>query len=229
MNLQKRVFGTRSINRRAFGQLEALESRQLLTANIVINEFVASNDKTLETIAGKTPDWIELHNRSEEAVDLTGWQLRDSSATWTIPEMSIEPDAYLIVFASGDDFVVTEPQLELHTNFKLKAGGEYLGLMQPDGSVVHEFNPYPDQSTDQSFGLSLGESFSQYFATPTPGAANPTAPRIVISEFMASNQSTLADADGDFADWLEIHNASESPANLNGWLLEADGDLLGVP
>ena len=194
----------------------------MLTGNVVINEFVASNDSTLETIAGKTPDWIELHNRSEEAVDLTGWQLRDSSATWTVPAVTIDPHGYLIVFASGDDFIVTEPRLELHTNFKLKAGGEYLGLMRADGSVAHEFNPFPEQSTDQSYGLSRGESFSQYFSSPTPGAENPQAPRIVMSEIMTSNQSTLADDDGDFPDWIEIYNASSSPANLNGWTLEAD-------
>ncbi|MCA9217344.1 MAG: lamin tail domain-containing protein, partial [Planctomycetales bacterium] len=203
--------------------VESLEARQLLTADVVINEFVASNDSTLETIAGKTPDWIELHNRSTEAVDLTGWQLRDSSAIWDFPSMDIEPDGYLVVFASGDNFVVTEPRLEIHTNFKLKAEGEYLGLLRPDGTVAHEFNPYTEQITDQSFGLPSGETFAQFFSTPTPGAQNPIAPRVVISELMSSNQSTLADEDGDYADWLEIYNDSDSPTNLNGWSLETDG------
>ena len=213
---------------KSLGRLESLEPRQLLT--VVISEFVASNDTTLETIAGKTPDWIEIHNRSNsEAVDLTGWQLRDSSAIWTFPEITIEPDGYFVVFASGDDFMVSEPRLEVHTNFKLKAGGEYLGLLRPDGSVAHEFNPYTEQQTDQSYGLPAGETFSQFFASPTPGAENPTAPLIVISELMSSNQTTLADEDGDFADWLEIHNASDSPANLNGWTLESDGIDWEIP
>ena len=28
----------------------------------------------------------------------------------------------------------------------------------------------------------------------------------VISEFMADNDTVLADEDGDFSDWIEIHN-----------------------
>jgi hypothetical protein len=40
-----------------------------------------------------------------------------------------------------------------------------------------------------------------------------------ISEFMAVNNATLADEDGDFSDWLEIHNAGIGPVNLGGWHL----------
>ncbi len=32
----------------------------------------------------------------------------------------------------------------------------------------------------------------------------------LITEFMASNDSTLADEDGDFSDWIEIHNPDAS-------------------
>jgi hypothetical protein len=41
----------------------------------------------------------------------------------------------------------------------------------------------------------------------------------IISEFMASNSSTLADEDGDFEDWLEIHNPTSDPIVLDGWYL----------
>ncbi|HXJ56283.1 MAG TPA: lamin tail domain-containing protein [Verrucomicrobiae bacterium] len=42
---------------------------------------------------------------------------------------------------------------------------------------------------------------------------------IRITEFMAVNHATLADEDGDFPDWVEIHNSGDSPANLAGWHL----------
>jgi len=42
---------------------------------------------------------------------------------------------------------------------------------------------------------------------------------VFISEFMAVNNSTLADEDGDFSDWIEIHNSGAMPVNLNGWFL----------
>lgn len=40
-----------------------------------------------------------------------------------------------------------------------------------------------------------------------------------ISEIMASNKTTLADADGAFSDWVEIHNPDAEPLNLDGWYL----------
>lgn len=43
-----------------------------------------------------------------------------------------------------------------------------------------------------------------------------------ITEFMAANNSTLSDEDGDFSDWIEIHNAGGSPVNLQGYGLSDD-------
>jgi hypothetical protein len=41
----------------------------------------------------------------------------------------------------------------------------------------------------------------------------------VISEFMADNQITIADEDGDFPDWIEIHNPTSAPIALQNWAL----------
>ena len=41
---------------------------------IVINEVMASNGMYENE---KSYDWIELHNRSKKAVDLSGWMLSD--------------------------------------------------------------------------------------------------------------------------------------------------------
>lgn len=41
----------------------------------------------------------------------------------------------------------------------------------------------------------------------------------IISEFMAANTATLADEDGAFSDWIEIHNPDPVPVNLAGWFL----------
>ncbi len=42
---------------------------------------------------------------------------------------------------------------------------------------------------------------------------------IVINELMSRNEATLADADGDFTDWIEIHNAGPTTSNLQGYML----------
>jgi hypothetical protein len=41
----------------------------------------------------------------------------------------------------------------------------------------------------------------------------------IISEFMASNDTTITDQDGDFADWLELYNPGPGTANIGGWYL----------
>ena len=41
----------------------------------------------------------------------------------------------------------------------------------------------------------------------------------VISEFMADNDTVLADEDGDFSDWIEIHNPAGSEVDLDGYFL----------
>lgn len=43
--------------------------------------------------------------------------------------------------------------------------------------------------------------------------------QVVISEFMANNHKTLADQDGEFSDWIEIHNNGATSVNLSGWSL----------
>jgi len=51
-------------------------------------------------------------------------------------------------------------------------------------------------------------------------------PRPMITEFMAYNKSSLADCDGDYADWIEIYNAGPVEIDLGGWYLSDNHDDL---
>ena len=42
---------------------------------------------------------------------------------------------------------------------------------------------------------------------------------LVISEFMAINDSVVADEDGVFSDWIEVHNPTAEAIDLDGWYL----------
>ena len=44
----------------------------------------------------------------------------------------------------------------------------------------------------------------------------------VISEFMAINNGSLIDGDGDTSDWIELHNPGTAPIDLEGWFLTDD-------
>ncbi|MDA7931854.1 lamin tail domain-containing protein [Akkermansiaceae bacterium] len=55
----------------------------------------------------------------------------------------------------------------------------------------------------------------------------PLSADFVISEFMASNRTTLADEDGDFSDWIEVTNEGDALLDLEGWYLTDDVEALG--
>ncbi|MEW6236978.1 MAG: lamin tail domain-containing protein [Candidatus Omnitrophota bacterium] len=55
-----------------------------------------------------------------------------------------------------------------------------------------------------------------------------SAPILQITEFMADNQSTLTDEDGEYSDWIEIFNASDSPIDLKGWHLSDNPQNLSL-
>jgi hypothetical protein len=57
-------------------------------------------------------------------------------------------------------------------------------------------------------------------------ATSPLAAQPVISEFMAQNNTVLADEDGAFSDWIEIYNPGPGTTNLNGCYLTDDPDNL---
>ena len=46
--------------------------------------------------------------------------------------------------------------------------------------------------------------------------------QVVITEFMADNTRTLADEDGGFNDWIELHNPTAAPVSLDDWALTDD-------
>jgi len=136
--------------------MEPLEPRLLLDGTPLITEFLAINNSTLADEDGAYSDWIEIYNPTETGVDLTGWHLTDNDANltkWTFPARTLNPDEYLVVFASDKNR--TDPLEELHTNFKLDGDGEYLALVAPGGEredIVSEYD-FPAQQEDISYGL----------------------------------------------------------------------------
>lgn len=67
------------------------------------------------------------------------------------------------------------------------------------------------------FVLGAGFEQAERSSIPVHAADDP-----VISEFMAANSRTLADEDGDFSDWIEIHNPGATTLDLDGWSLTDD-------
>ncbi len=50
--------------------------------------------------------------------------------------------------------------------------------------------------------------------------------RVVINEFVASNNQSLTDGDGNTSDWIELYNPDTKLVSLNGWYLTDEKDNL---
>ncbi len=159
-----------------FDYLSGKELKQ--SHNLSINEAMALNHTTLRDENGDYPDWIELYNSGDKAVNLAGYGLSDRAADpfrWEFPEIFLEPGDYLLVFASGKDRASAGAPY-LHTNFKVRVQGETLYLSHPSGLVIDRLATGM-QSPDLSVGRPPGDPEGRVFFTePTPGAANESEP-----------------------------------------------------
>ncbi len=182
-------------------------------APVVISEFLASNPSGLTDEDGDASDWIELHNRSEAAVNLDGWFLTDTAARlrrWRLPATNLASNAYLVLFASGKNR--RTPGLPLHADFKLDADGEYLALTQPDGvTVATEFAPaYPGQYAGISHGWGASRTTTTLVA--------PGAPARFLVPSDASLEATWKEPDFDDRPW---------PGGVTGLGFAAASELVG--
>lgn len=80
-------------------------------SQIVINEVSASNDGLPYDDSMDSPDWIELYNSGSESVNLQNYHIsdqRDISKAWRLPDVIIDPNEFLIIFASGKNEYLTD-------------------------------------------------------------------------------------------------------------------------
>ncbi len=209
--------GGRALDTETVGQVE-------------ISEVMTSNKGAVPDETGAFPDWIEVHNNTDTALDISGFGLTDdfiSAAKWTFPEGSIiEPRGYLVVFCSGDP-----TRGKMHTPFKLSASDDVI-LSSVSGKVADSITLKP-VSSGYSLGRTAEDDAQWQEMLPSPGYPNTdegaaaylatlsaTADEsigVTVNEFMPSNASTLIGPDGSYCDWIELYNATGSDVDLSGY------------
>jgi hypothetical protein len=134
----------------------------------VINEVMASNSKTATDNKGEYDDWIELYNKSNAAIDISGWFISDDAnkrKKWTFPQnTTLAAKGYLIVWADEDSSQNTATSY--HTNFKLSASGEEVLLSQKDSNLVDKVT-FSTLNTDESYARRPNGTGNFVRQTPT--------------------------------------------------------------
>jgi len=151
-----------------------------LSAQVVINEILSSNEDLNSDEDGDFEDWIELYNTGNEAVQLEGYWLSDDFSNlnmWQFPEQLIQPNEHLLVFASGKNRVSSP----LHTNFKISSLGETLFLSNPSLELIDSFSA-ESLASNHSYGRSAdGHESKERLETPTPGSSNNLGNNLIFS------------------------------------------------
>ncbi len=170
-----------------------------------INEFLAINDNGLVDEDGDDSDWVEIFNPGLLAAPLDGHYLTDDPldlTKWQFPATSVPGLGYLVVFASDKDRTAGS---ELHTNFRLDGDGDYLALVEPDGStILTEFAPlYPPQQANVSYGFHGDPLVEKALFPPTPGAPN-NSPAGAIIRNLTENPMPVPRSDEDLVITAEV-------------------------
>ncbi len=214
-------------------------------APVRINEIMSLNTNTLQDEDGDSPDYIELHNTSDQPVSLQGYYLSDRDTNprkWAFPDIEIAAGEYLVVFTSGKDRVNLDSRV-LHTNFSISSeGGETILLMSEQHGIVDQIKMEasgPNLAYARVEDGSADNGQLRWFEHGTPGQKNDgryaatqselltSITPVVISEYMTANDATLAAGDGGFYSWVELHNTSEEEVSLAGMgLSDSDSDPL---
>lgn len=173
------------IQRAASALLILLLFPAIAVAQLSITEFVADNDGSYLDSEGEASDWIELHNSGAIPASTDGLYLTDRASNltkWFLPDILIPAGGYTTVFASGKDR--RNPLLELHTNFSLAGSGEYLALIDSDGSTpLSQFTPtYPSQFFGVAYGTGSNAATAAETFVPWPAPGTWIAPLADIGD-----------------------------------------------
>lgn len=193
-----------------------------------------ANDCSVAPVAGslrinevdsQPADWVEFHNPGTEALDVSGYEIRDNSDDhrWRFAAgTEIAAGAYLVVDEGTIGLVDGIP-----TPFRDPIGigsTDRIRLYDTAGTLIDDTLPWSAHASID--GDTAAATFARCpdgtgdfgLAFATPGAANTCVlPDVAINEI---------ESNGDATDWIEVVNTGSTPVDLSGWSV-MDDDPLG--
>jgi hypothetical protein len=130
-------------------QLERLESRSLLAANVLINEIHYDPDIKTEPL-----EFVELVNSGDTVADLSGWSLDDGISYTFADGVLIPPKGFV---------VVAQNPAALAQKFAVTSLGPFLGRLSNEGERVELVNARDELQDEVTYQLG--------FPWPTVGDA----------------------------------------------------------
>lgn len=199
------------------------------TGGVVISEVLPSN-RTYPDREGRLLDYIELHNPTDSAVDLSNYKLSDDEVTigYTFPQGTMLPaGGYTVIWCDPD------ANEETFADFGISRDGETIYLYNSANVCIAKCE-VPAMTANTPYIREENGSYAPG-TYGTPGFANTEAGysqwlewigvkpmQVVISEVQSANRSAITDSRGLLCDWIELYNAGTEDAVLDGCYLSDD-------
>lgn len=209
-----------------------INKNYIKNGKLYVSEIMSNNTYVIKDNDGEYSDYIEIYNGYKYEINLEGYYLSDSefeTKKWQFPKMKIQPEEYLIIFASGKNKCDLERRI-CHTNFKLSSNGEVITLSDKNGNIINKFS-YPSLDNDISYGYKNKNYI--IFDMATPGKENVSNELridngkndISINEYMTHNTAVDYTENGYYYDFVELYNGGEA-VKLNNLYLSNDVNKL---
>ena len=213
----------------------------LLISEVLVNAGQGAEEAAFE--------WVELWNRSAQALSLEGWALEDNTAQDPLPAAAVPPGGFVLVVGGADraasfaEQALAEVVIAMIDDGRIGNGlansGDRLLLRDPSGTVVDALSWGDDRSITNLPAPIVVRTLSRdaetgrfHHSDPTPGAlaAAPAPPEdapppLRITEIFANAGRGQEDARYE---WVELFNPTDAPVELAGWRVADNGasDLL---
>ena len=187
--------------------------------SLEFTEISAKNDSIIADNDGNSPDYIEVCNKGS-TISLAGFRLTDGKHySEPFGDIILQSGEYRVLYLS-----------EELTGFGIGAtGGDTIQLLDPSGAIMAQVTTASMESNQvmllQNGVYSLSYDASPGFANTAEGLAAfrdgfaLEDPKIVISEVLLNNVSSLPDEKGVYSDVVELYNASSDRVYLGNYYL----------
>ena len=141
-----------------------------LVDQLVINEFLASNNTINVDEEADYDDWVEIYNPTNYDINIAGLYLTDDLEQlnkWSFPDSIVLSNDFLVIWCDDSDI-----DTGLHTNFKLDSDGEEIALVKSNGTTIIDYISFGTQISDQSYGRIPDGGDQWSIISPTPGSSN---------------------------------------------------------
>lgn len=209
------------------------QSRGSASGALVLSEVMPNNVSYARLPDGNAYDYIEIENRGDSDVNLSGYSLSDDEnrpGKWVFPDTVLAAGARVLVYASG---LAGGAQGELHAGFGLSSKGESAALSDPSGRVIDKIT-FGATDADRALSRKPGTDEWTGDLPPTPGQPNTFEGAAVIERALRAQNSlgvliNEAMASGRkpntrkaVEDWAELYNPTGVAVDLSGCGLSDD-------